>query len=122
MKIMKSVLSGVLLVSLGLTGTYSANAVDEVTADPATTVFTVTPEVSSTGTTIVMDLPDVYYSRLVFVQVGTKVNGVTKYKTLDHFALWTLDGKVTISSPRKLVKGQILAIRIGGKYVKKMTI
>ncbi|MFM6841141.1 MAG: hypothetical protein ACKOVI_01805 [Candidatus Planktophila sp.] len=120
--IARTALSGVLLISIGLSGLQSASAVDEVAVDPATLVFEITPVATATGTTLIMDFPDSYWTRLIILQVGTTKNGLTTYKGWDHFALWKEDGKVTISYAKKLIKGQKLRVRMGGRYVKTMTI
>lgn len=121
-RIMRTALSGVLLVSIGLSSLQSASAVDEVAVDPATLVFEITPVATTSGTTLIMDFPDSYWTRLIILQVGTPKNGLTVFKSWDHFALWREDGKVTIAYPKKLIKGQILRVRMGGRFVKTMTI
>lgn len=121
-KLLRTAVSGVLLISIGLSGLQSANAVDEVAVDPQTLVFEVIPMVTTSGTTYIMDFPDSYWTKLIIMHLGTTKNGVTTFRHIDHFALWKEDGKVTIQSPVTVKKGQILRIRMGGRYVKTMTI
>ena len=122
-KITQTALAGALLISFGLSGLPSASAVDEVAVDPQTLVFEITPVVTTTGTTFIMDFPDDYWTKLIIMQLGTKSStGLYNYKGVDHFALWKEDGKVTIKSPIKVKIGQKLRIRMGGRYVKTMTI
>lgn len=122
-KIVRSALSGVLLISIGLSGLQSASAVDEVAVDPATLVFEITPLVTTSGTTFIMDFPDSYWTRLIIMQLGTKsASGLYTYRTIDHFALWKEDGVVSIKSPIKVKSGQILRIRMGGRFVKTQRI
>ena len=122
-RIMRTALSGVLLISIGLSGLQSASAVDEVAVDPQTLVFEITPVVTATGTTFMMDFPDDYWTKLIIMQLGTKGStGLYTYKSIDHFALWNTDGKVTIKSAIKVKRGQILRIRMGGRFVKTQRI
>ncbi|MEN9906745.1 MAG: hypothetical protein RL475_943 [Actinomycetota bacterium] len=78
--------------------------------------------VSKSGTKITLDLPDKYLGKIVTIYVGTTVKGKTTYKKLDYFALDTLDGRASITSKVKLVKGQIIRVNVGSTVVKSVKI
>ncbi len=75
-------------------------------------------KISSTSrlTRISLDLADVYYGRIAYVQVVTKTKTGTRTTTLDYFVVDREDGKATISV-KKLLKGQKLQVRIGKTLV-----
>lgn len=76
---------------------------------------------SSTKTKISLDLADVYYGLIAYVQVVTKTKTGTRTTTLDYFVVDREDGKASISV-KKLLKGQKLQVRIGKKIVFNKTI
>jgi hypothetical protein len=115
--------SALLVLTLGLSGAFSASAESEIPADPQTLLFEMTPTVTTTGTRVDFDFPDDYYSKFIQIQYGVKIaSGLTLYKTFDRFALEAPDGKMSIDSPIKLKKGQVLRVRIGARFVKAVTI
>jgi hypothetical protein len=76
---------------------------------------------SATRTRISLDLADVYYGRIAYVQVVTKTKTGTRTTTLDFFVVDREDGKANISI-KKLLKGQKLQVRIGKTLVFNKTI
>ncbi|CAN2210738.1 SbsA, Ig-like domain containing protein [Candidatus Nanopelagicaceae bacterium] len=83
---------------------------------------TVKAVVSKSGTKMTLDLPDKYFGKIVTIYVGTTVKGKTTYKKLDFFVLDTEDGRSSITSKVKLVKGQILRVNVGSTVIKSVKI
>ncbi len=77
---------------------------------------------SKTGFRLTLDLPDMYYGKIVTIYVGTTKNGKTTYKKLDFFALDKEDGIATISSRVKLAKGQIIRVNVGKTVVQSVRV
>lgn len=75
----------------------------------------------SKSTKITLDLADMYYGQIAFVELVTKVKGRTKITVLDYFVINKENGTAT-SIVKKLAKGQRIQVRVGTKIVFRATI
>ena len=73
------------------------------------------------ATKISLDLADIYYGRVAYVQLVTKTKTGLRTTTLDNFVIDREDGKAVISVG-KLLKGQKIQVRIGKTIVFNKTI
>lgn len=115
-------LSVALLSSMALLSTPATYAAEGDLADAEALVFKVTPVITTTGATYIMNFPDAYWGNLIIMQVSSTKNGAPSFKTIDHFAIWRENGVITIKSPVKVVKGQTLRFQMGGRIIKSMKI
>ncbi|CAB4573599.1 unannotated protein [freshwater metagenome] len=76
---------------------------------------------SAKSTRLSINLADKYYGEMVYVEVRTKTKTGYKTTVVDSFALENEDGTVSITT-KKLLKGQILRVRVGETIVFRKTI
>jgi hypothetical protein len=59
---------------------------------------------------------------MVYVEVGTKVNGVWKYSVLDYFVMANEAGLGTVVTKSKLAVGQKVRVKVGKTVIATKTI
>ena len=71
---------------------------------------------SKQSTKLSLNLADKYYGDIVYVEVRTKTKSGFKITVVDSFVIMNEDGTISITT-KKLLKGQTLRVRVGGKVL-----